>query len=428
MALEYLSVLVLATGLTLILLPASGAYRHWRNERYWQNTANALPALLLVSALLILIGALSKTTANFSRLWMTYWFVCAVTAMFVFRRICSSVGMYLHSSQARATKVLVIGEGDFAQSVAQRAQDAQDEHWEIVGVVSPFIAGGPEEKEGGTVVSLDAMEALASDASNGIEEVWIAMDSTALKQQEAVIRVLQTSSLTVRYVPDLSVLALLKHVPSKVAGMTVIDLNASPLTGHSVLIKSFIDKLLSLATLVLLFPLFIVIALAIKLDSPGPVFFRQKRHGWDGKIIRIFKFRTMHHVSSDNQSTRQAKRHDPRITRVGRFLRQSSIDELPQFINVLLGTMSIVGPRPHPLDLNYSYARQIDAYMQRHRVKPGITGWAQIHGLRGETDTLDKMQQRIDHDLFYIEHWSLWLDIRIMTLTLFKGWTSDNAY
>jgi putative colanic acid biosynthesis UDP-glucose lipid carrier transferase len=336
--------------------------------------------------------------------------------------------MYLHSSQARATKVLVIGEGDFAQSVAQRAQDAQDEHWEIVGVVSPFIAGGPEEKEGGTVVSLDAMEALASDASNGIEEVWIAMDSTALKQQEAVIRVLQTSSLTVRYVPDLSVLALLKHVPSKVAGMTVIDLNASPLTGHSVLIKSFIDKLLSLATLVLLFPLFIVIALAIKLDSPGPVFFRQKRHGWDGKIIRIFKFRTMHHVSSDNQSTRQAKRHDPRITRVGRFLRQSSIDELPQFINVLLGTMSIVGPRPHPLDLNYSYARQIDAYMQRHRVKPGITGWAQIHGLRGETDTLDKMQQRIDHDLFYIEHWSLWLDIRIMTLTLFKGWTSDNAY
>ena len=188
------------------------------------------------------------------------------------------------------------------------------------------------------------------------------------------------------------------------------------------------DKLISVAALTLLAPLFALIALAVKLDSPGPVFFLQKRHGWDGRVIQILKFRTMDHVDSTTEDSRQARLNDPRITTVGRLLRKTSLDEIPQFINVLKGEMSVVGPRPHPLALNHSYANRIDAYMQRHRVKPGITGWAQIHGFRGETETLEKMQRRIEYDLYYIQHWPLWMDIKIIVLSIFAGWTGKNAY
>jgi putative colanic acid biosynthesis UDP-glucose lipid carrier transferase len=272
------------------------------------------------------------------------------------------------------------------------------------------------------------MEAFISDPDSGIDEVWIAMDNAQINRQEAIIKVLQTCSLRVRYVPDLSMLALLNHVPSRVAGMTVIELNASPLTGPNTLVKAAVDKLISLAALAVLAPVFALIALIIKLDSPGPVFFVQKRHGWDGKVIQILKFRTMNHVEAGSQDVRQAQLNDPRITSVGRFLRKTSLDELPQFINVLRGDMSVVGPRPHPIALNASFVDRINAYMQRHTVKPGITGWAQIHGFRGETETLEKMQRRIEYDLYYIEHWSLWLDFRIMALTMIRGWTGSNAY
>jgi putative colanic acid biosynthesis UDP-glucose lipid carrier transferase len=180
--------------------------------------------------------------------------------------------------------------------------------------------------------------------------------------------------------------------------------------------------------LVALAPVFAIVAVMVKLDSPGPVFFRQPRHGWDGRVVSILKFRTMQSTGSLPDGSRQARVNDPRITRIGQFLRRTSLDELPQFLNVLRGDMSVVGPRPHPVALNRSYASRIDAYMQRHRVKPGITGWAQVNGLRGETDTLDKMQRRIEYDLYYIEHWSLWLDIKIILLTLLTGWTGKNAY
>ncbi|HIE54086.1 MAG TPA: exopolysaccharide biosynthesis polyprenyl glycosylphosphotransferase, partial [Chromatiaceae bacterium] len=170
------------------------------------------------------------------------------------------------------------------------------------------------------------------------------------------------------------------------------------------------------------------IAMGVKLSSPGPVLFKQKRHGWDGKPIRIYKFRTMKvHEEKEGQVT-QAKRGDPRITPFGAFLRRTSLDELPQFFNVLQGRMSIVGPRPHAIEHNELYKDQVDAYMQRHRVKPGITGWAQVNGWRGETNTLEKMEKRVEYDLYYIENWSLWFDLKIIFLTLFRGFVHKNAY
>ena len=223
-------------------------------------------------------------------------------------------------------------------------------------------------------------------------------------------------------------LALINHIPVEVAGLTLLDLNATPLFGANALLKASFDKAFSALALVIMSPLMCLIALMIKLDSPGPILFRQKRHGWDGHHIDVFKFRTMYHAQAVDGPADQARRYDPRITRVGSLLRRCSIDELPQFFNVLRGDMSVVGPRPHPIELNQNYTGQIDAYMQRHRVRPGITGWAQVHGFRGETDTLEKMQRRVDYDLYYIEHWSLWLDIKIILRTILGGWMSENAY
>lgn len=427
MPLDYLSVLILATGLVLVMFPLTGAYRSWRGELHWRDTGNALPGLITIAVGLMIAGTLTKTSADFSRLWMGYWLLYAMLALFLFRWLSTVVATRVMPSQRVAVRILLVGDGPFAQTVAEKARGATDANWQIVGVVALAQEDAKQLPDDIPVVSLEAMDAMISEPEGTVDEVWIAMDNSALDRQKVVIDLLRSSALPVRYIPDLSMLALLNHIPSEVAGMMVINLNASPLTGPNLMIKAAVDKLVALAALLILAPLFCAIAVAIKRDSAGPVFFRQQRHGWDGKIIQVLKFRTMRQEAVAEEA-RQAQRDDPRVTGVGGFLRRTSLDELPQFINVLKGDMSVVGPRPHPLALNKNYVRRIDAYMQRHRVKPGITGWAQIHGLRGETEVLEKMQRRVEYDLYYIEHWSLWLDIKIIARTLVGGWTSTNAY
>ena len=210
--------------------------------------------------------------------------------------------------------------------------------------------------------------------------------------------------------------------------MAVLDLNASPMVGINRLVKAIEDRVLALFILLLVSPLMALIAIGVKVSSSGPVIFKQKRHGCDGKAINIYKFRTMVVHCEDDGNVTQARKCDYRVTKFGAFLRRTSLDELPQFVNVLQGKMSIVGPRPHAIAHNEHYKDQIEAYMLRHKVKPGITGWAQVNGLRGETDTLDKMKKRVEYDLYYIEHWSLWFDLAIIFRTLYTGFTDKNAY
>ena len=194
------------------------------------------------------------------------------------------------------------------------------------------------------------------------------------------------------------------------------------------LVKALEDRVLALLIIIGISPLLLLIALLVKCTSRGPIFFKQLRHGWDGHIIKIYKFRTMYQHYEEGGKVTQASLNDQRITPFGRFLRRTSLDELPQFINVLQGRMSIVGPRPHAVSHNEFYKDSIKAYMQRHKVKPGITGWAQINGWRGETETLEKMEKRVEYDLFYIEHWSLAFDLKIILLTFFQGFFNKNAY
>lgn len=424
----YLLVLILGTALAVVLLPLSGAYRSWRGRVQWKDIGHALPALFFVVLILALLGTLAKTSAEFSRLWMAYWFTLSVVALSAFRW----GGGKLQGLQMRGGTlkrgILIIGDGEFALSVAEKIRLATGSSMEVCGFVATgkLLAASP--LAGPMLGDLKQLENIISSPELSIDEIWIAVGDFKPGQREMMMQVLRRSCLTIRFVPDLSMLALINHVPREIAGMTVIDLNASPLDGHNAVLKATFDKAFSALVLLLLAPLFCLISLAIKLDSGGPVFFRQKRHGWDGHIIRVLKFRTMKHVDSPADGVRQAVRNDPRVTAVGGILRRSSLDELPQFINVLRGDMSVVGPRPHPLLLNESFVGQIDAYLQRHRVKPGITGWAQIHGFRGETNTLDKMQKRVEYDLYYIEHWSLWLDVKIIMRTLVGGWSGDGAY
>lgn len=424
----YLLALLLGTVLTLLLLPLTGAYPSWRGQPRWQAIGHSIPGLAMVILALSLLGTMTKTTADYSRLWMAYWGTLSALSMFLFRGAMALLERWHRHHVAQPRQVLVIGDGELAATTANRLRDSPESNLAVCGFVATGDSGRPAELPAPVLGDLDSLETILAENQSSINEVWLAIRDFRAGQHELVVNILRSTALPVRFIPDLSMLPLLNHVPVEIAGMTVIDLNASPLQGYNALLKSVFDRLFSLTAILLLAPVFPLFALAIKLDSPGPVFFRQPRHGWDGQVIQVFKFRTMTREASASDSAVQATQEDARVTRVGRLLRKTSADELPQLFNVLRGDMSIVGPRPHPLALNISYIDQIDAFMQRHRVKPGITGWAQVHGLRGETDTLDKMRRRVEFDLYYIEHWSFWLDLKIILRTVTGGWKGDNAY
>ena len=259
-------------------------------------------------------------------------------------------------------------------------------------------------------------------------EIWICLpmsDDAGIRQ---VLNMLRHSFSNIRLVPDIFSFRLVNHGVSYSLGMPMFDLSMTPVEGVRRVIKKAEDIILSIITLLLVAPVIVLISLVIKITSEGPILFKQKRLGWNGKEIIIYKFRTMYVDSECSKSFMQAKWNDERVTSFGRFLRRTSLDELPQFFNVLQGRMSIVGPRPHAIAHNEQFKELVPRYMLRHRVKPGITGWAQINGYRGETDTLEKMESRVEHDLFYIENMSLWLDLRIIVMTIFKGWVHKNAY
>ena len=272
------------------------------------------------------------------------------------------------------------------------------------------------------------MQQLVESARAGsIDMVYIALSLSAEKRIKNIIEQLSDSTVTVYYVPDFFAFSLLRSSLHHIKGIPIISIYDTPFYGVDGVTKRIFDILLGSIILLLIALPMILIGLAVKITSPGPVIFKQRRYGFRGEEIFVWKFRSMA-VCEDGDKVEQAKKHDPRVTRLGAFLRRTSLDELPQFINVLQGRMSIVGPRPHAVAHNEWYRGQIKGYMLRHKVKPGITGLAQINGYRGETDTLDKMEGRIQYDLAYIRNWSLWLDLKIILLTIVKGFLGGKAY
>jgi putative colanic acid biosynthesis UDP-glucose lipid carrier transferase len=373
----------------------------------------------------LFVSFLAHRAAGLSRLWLLYWYVGALLPLLAFRWVVYAALNLLRRHGFNTKNVVIVGYGETGRAI-HRSAVAYDWSGYAIRAVCPL--DGSTAKPACQPVDLIAEPGALPDylASRDIHEVWIALPLHHSHQLQQLQQLLGDTMVDVRWIPDVHQLQLLSHKVGDFLGFPAVDLNQPASSGLQGLAKDAFDRLFAACVLLLLSPLMLGIAVAIKLTSPGPVLFRQARHGLNGRTFQVYKFRSMSlHASS---TFVQATFHDPRVTRVGGFLRRTSLDELPQFLNVLLGEMSVVGPRPHALQHNDQYRKVLDRYMLRHRVKPGITGWAQIHGHRGETDTIEKMATRVQFDMYYIRNWSLWLDCRIIAWTTWKGWTGKNAY
>lgn len=251
---------------------------------------------------------------------------------------------------------------------------------------------------------------------HGIHNIYVSLPMTSQQRVMELLDELKDSTASIYFVPDLFTFDLIQARFDHVQGIPVVAICESPFTGMNAVVKRLSDMVMAAAILLLIWPLLLGVAIAVKATSKGPVFFKQRRYGMNGESVLVYKFRSMT-VMEDGDKVVQATRNDQRLTPIGSFLRKTSLDELPQFINVLEGKMSIVGPRPHANAHNEQYRKLIKGYMVRHKVRPGITGWAQVNGYRGETDTLDKMANRISYDLDYLRNWSIWLDLKIIIKT-----------
>lgn len=418
------AVLMLIGGLlTAVVFPWLNVYHSWRARGLLAPAARAFAAWCLVLLALLALLVLAKQGQDFSRLWMGVWAVIVACMLMALRIVVFAALRSLRQRGYNRRSSVVVGSGPAARNLVLQASDATWAGFDVVAVFDDDVEVAGEEG-GLDLRPLDGFAEFVRDEH--VDEVWIAVPLEQGRQLRGVLEALRHSTANVRYVPDLFGLFLLNHGLTEVLGNPMIDLSASPMQGANRLLKGLEDRVLAALILLAISPLMVAIAVGVKLSSSGPVFFRQRRHGWDGREIEVWKFRSMRMHRDDGVA--QATREDPRVTPFGAFLRRTSLDELPQFINVLQGRMSIVGPRPHAVEHNEKFKELIDHYMLRHKVKPGITGWAQVNGWRGETDTVDKMKKRIEHDLYYIENWSLGLDLKIILLTLFRGFVHKNAY
>jgi putative colanic acid biosynthesis UDP-glucose lipid carrier transferase len=402
-----------------------GMYQSMRGKRLTYLLFRLLIAWLLATLTLSFFAFSTKTGEQFSRGWLASWVIVGFVLSALFRLGLFAALRWLRKQGFNHRKVVIFGAGRIGKRVADGVAAADWTGYKIIGFFDDRLS------QQGAKISGVTVERLPEDLEsyfklNSVDELWLALPLSAEQRIKEILYQLRFSTVNIRLIPDLFSMELINHTVSKVAGMTTLDLRTSPMRGMNRLLKALEDRALALIILILISPALLLLTVLVKCTSQGPAIFKQKRYGWDGKLITVYKFRSMYLHGTDG--VKQATQQDDRITPIGRFMRRTSLDELPQFINVLQGRMSIVGPRPHAVEHNEYYKNLVDRYMQRHMVKPGITGWAQVNGLRGETDTLEKMEKRIEYDLYYIENWSLWFDIKIVLLTIWKGFIHKNAY
>lgn len=420
-------VAVVTTLAYLVLGRYQGLYSSWRGASPLAEVfAIGKVWLLLVVALLLAAYAL-KVSSNYSRATMLSWFLLTPLCL-VSLRLSVRLGLrYFRADGRNIRRVVIAGSGHGGKLLAQSIINNPWVGMRLEGYYDDEAPVGTQPDPELPATVLGNLEQLIFDARTGnYDGIYIALAGKDEDKLKALMRELANSSIPVNYVPDLFTFDLMNARVYDIAGIPTISVYDSPLDGMGRLLKRLEDIVISAAILSVIAMPLIVIAMAIKLTSKGPVIFRQQRYGLGGQPISVWKFRSMS-VTEEGDKARQATRNDPRVTPLGSVLRKTSLDELPQFINVLQGSMSIVGPRPHPIALNEEFREQIDGYMLRHIIKPGITGWAQVNGWRGETDTHEKMAKRIEFDLHYIRNWSLLLDLRIIGLTVFKGFINQQA-
>ena len=412
--------IALLSLLVVVLNSAFGAYQRWRVKNISILVSRLVLVWLITAMLATSIIYFTHSAHRYSRLWVGF---SLLVSFFFAGGIRVFIQLFLRYIRIKglATKsVFLIGPGENITSVGKNMRGSPAEGYVLAGI--------QRIKNKLTANELNRLAERITES--GAQEVWLCMSITCANDIRDFMYVLRNHTVEVRFIPDFGGIdmQLLNHRVSEVAGLYAIDLSVSPISGVARFVKRLEDLLIGSAICLLILPVCLLIALAIKLTSPGPILFKQYRTGVNGKHFKVYKFRSMRVHKEATGTVTQATKGDSRITPIGNFLRKTSLDELPQFFNVIQGRMSIVGPRPHALAHNEYYKDLVESYMKRHKVKPGITGWAQVNGLRGETDTLDKMEKRVRYDLWYIDNWSLWLDLKIIFLTIFKGFINRNAY
>ncbi len=380
-------------------------------------------------AVALCVGATAVTAFDWQSAtaldWVVAWFALSAVALAASQALRCWFGRRRAARAARRKPVAIVGYRERCLALARR--DARE-------AVLPFQVAAIFDMSGARAIDTATPEVhrdlagfVDSVRRARVGEIWIVLPLADADRIGEIVCAFDKDLVDIRFMPDLTGMTPLQ--PRRAAPGRALDLVASPLSPRALAAKAVFDRAFAALALIGIAPLMAAIAIAVKCSSPGPVLFRQQRRGAYGRIFTIYKFRTMHaHDTSASGEVRQATRSDPRITRIGALLRRTSLDELPQFFNVLKGDMSVVGPRPHAVEHDRFYQHLVDGYIQRYRIKPGITGWAQVNGHRGETDRVEKMQKRVEHDLYYLNNWSFSLDMRIVAATVLCGFTHRNAY
>ncbi|RQZ52372.1 undecaprenyl-phosphate glucose phosphotransferase [Burkholderia sp. Bp9099] len=361
--------------------------------------------------------------------WIARTVLSGDAALLLGRLALCALAMKRGDPRARQRRVAVVGATAYGRVAIERMQLEPAGPFAAACVFDDDAPAAATTDGIGGVPVIDDWGALRRMIRGGeIDEVWLTLPMSHESRIQRIVRELRDEFVELRLLPDVRQMAVVERSATDVLGMPAINLATTPRSAPELWAKFAFDRLFAGAVLIPLLPLLAALAIAVKLSSPGPVLFRQRRKGADGREFHILKFRTMRVHRVQPGIVRQASRNDARITPVGAFLRRTSLDELPQFFNVLFGQMSVVGPRPHAIEHDDFYRQLIDCYMYRYRVRPGITGWAQVNGYRGETRKVEAMAARVKFDLFYMQNWSFWFDMKIILMTVVRGFVGRNAF
>lgn len=418
-ALPYWGHIIIGCLIFGLVMQRAGAYRFASLRRQSEHVARISGCWVAVMLLLIAIIYFSKLADEFSRGWIMLWAVSGWLGLMGTRALTWRAMRKLQAHGQLVTHIAVVGHGAAAERCAESLQVDGKGDVQVIGVFEATDAPNDTRKPHARR-NLDELIRLAADM--WIDEIVVATPCKDLAELGVPLEELSILAVDINLYLEFGV------IRTGGAPSILVSLRKRPLAGLPTVFKRCTDICISGLLLALVLPLMGLIAALIKLDGPGPIFFKQQRFGFSKKRFTLYKFRSMEWEAVHDLSVPQARRNDPRVTRVGRFLRRTSLDELPQLINVLGGDMSLVGPRPHAVAHDEKYATLIDGYLARHRIKPGITGWAQVNGMRGETDTLEKMERRLEYDLYYINNWSPLLDLLILCRTLAVVLDYRNAY
>lgn len=424
--------LYLAAGLIgsltyLLIAESSDVYRSWRAASTTRMLATTAIAWCGTCVVLLGVGFFAKVSEDVSRVVIGSWMLGGLVALCGWRLVLRKILFGLRERGYNSRRVAIVGINDSGWHMRKQIKEFPQLGYRFMGFFDDRSHDRIKEDFPEAVLQGTIDELVERTRLGEFDVIFIALPLKAQKRINDILLQCGDTTASVHLIPDFFTYNLLHARLSEVGSMQTISVYESPIYGINDILKRMFDIVFSFSVLTVIALPMLLIAAAVKLTSPGPVIFKQVRYGLDGRRILVWKFRSM--TTQDNGNVvKQATKGDARITPVGAFIRKTSLDELPQFINVLQGSMSVVGPRPHAVAHNEEYRKLIPFYMLRHKVKPGITGWAQINGYRGETDTLDKMSGRVDYDLDYIRNWSLWMDVKIVFMTLYKGFVGKNVH